>query len=135
MWNMKGYMWYINNFSTGDPSYYNLSGEDKRVNPSMANGIILYQAIDGDIRLIRGVSVGGIDFESAEPEPVLPDLSTLELGREAPEFTLTDTDGHQDSRSDAGQANEMQHPIIRSQPEDGWDFYIPIPSQLFLYQG
>ena len=100
MWNMKGYMWYINNFSTGDTSYYNLSGEDKRVNPSMANGIILYQAIDGDIRLIRGVSVGGIDFESAEPEPVLSDLSILELGREAPEFTLTDTDGQEFSLSD-----------------------------------
>jgi len=100
MWTMKGYMWYINNFSTGDPSYYNLSGEDKRVNPSMANGIILYQAIDGDIRLIRGVSVGGIDFESAEPEPVLPDLSILELGREAPEFTLTDTEGQEFSLSD-----------------------------------
>ena len=99
MWNMKGDMWYINNFSTGNPSYYNLSGEDKRVNPSMANGIILYQAIDGDIRLIRGVSVASIDFESVEPEPELPE-STLELGREAPEFTLTDTDGQEFNLSD-----------------------------------
>jgi peroxiredoxin len=100
MWNMKGYLWYINNFSTGDPSYYNLSGDDKRVNPSMANGIILYQSIDGDARLIRGISVVSIDFESVEPEPVIPDLSTLELGKEAPEFTLIDTEGQEFNLSD-----------------------------------
>jgi peroxiredoxin len=100
MWNMKGYLWYINNFSTGNPSYYNLSGEDKRINPSMANGIILYQVIDGDVRLIRGISIASIDFKKEESEPVLPDLSTLELGKKAPEFTLTDTDGQEFNLSD-----------------------------------
>jgi len=100
MWNMKGYLWYINNFSTGNPSYYNLSGEDKRINPSMANGIILYQVIDGDVRLIRGISIANIDFKKEESEPVLPDLSTLELGKKAPEFTLTDTDGQEFNLSD-----------------------------------
>jgi peroxiredoxin len=100
MWNMKGYLWYINNFSTGNPSYYNLSGEDKRINPSMANGIILYQVIDGDIRLIRGISIASIDFEKEESKPVFPGLSTLELGKEAPEFTLTDTDGQEFNLSD-----------------------------------